>query len=259
MPTLTATDVVGSWPPRKLLTIAGLTPPVFLTVNRIVGGVRTPVRGLTNDFVGSSTTVVVDSELPFGIPVTYELIIGSDGVEDTDGPATTVLTGGKVALSDAITTVAAEVVILAHDDLVHDAEGTVFQVDGANYVVSDRIGQPTATWEFYTETTTAHDNLMTLLRECTTGVFQMRQPGGYAGVDGYYAPLTVSVRRFSQDGSDERRITAVRMAETSAWFGELLARGYTLQDVADAYTGLTLADLAGDYASLLLLAQGDFS
>jgi hypothetical protein len=39
----------------------------------------------------------------------------------------------------------------------------------------------------------------------------------------------------------------------------LLSRGYTLQDVADAYTGLTLADLAGDYATLLLLAQGDFS
>jgi hypothetical protein len=258
MPTITATDVAGSWPPRKQLTIAGLTPPVFITVNRIVGGARTPLRGLNNDFVSSSTTVVVDSELPFGLPVTYELVIGGD-VEDTDGPATTVLTGGKVALTDAITALAAEVVILAHDDLVHDAEGTVFQVDGRNYVVSDRIGQPTATWELYTESTTAHDNLMTLLAECTTGVFQMRQPGGYVGVDGYYAPLTVAVRRFSQDGSDERRITAVRMAQTSAWFEELLARGYTLQDVADAYTGLTLADLAGDYATLLLLAQGDFS
>jgi hypothetical protein len=258
MSAIAATDVVGAWPPRKLLTVTGLSGATFVTVNRIVGGARTPVRDLNFIFVGTTTTVVVDAELPFGLPVTYELI-DNDVVTDTDGPYTTTLTGGKVALTDAITALAAEVVIFAHDDLAHDAEATVFQVDGANYVVSDKIGQPTATWEFYTETTTAHDDLMTLLRECTTGVFQQRQPGGYDGVDGYYAPLSVAVRRFSQDGSDERRITAVRMAETAGWHEGMLTRGYTLQDVADAYTGQTLADLAGDYATLLLLAQGDFS
>lgn len=258
MSAITATDVAGSWPPRKLLTVTGLPGGSYVTVNRIVGGQRTPVRDLNNVLVAATTTVAVDAELPFGLPVTYELI-DAGAVTDTDGPYTATLTGGNVALSDAITAVAAEVVIFAHDDLVSDAEATVFQVDGANYVVSDRLGQPVATWEFYTETTTAHDDLMTLLGTCTTGVFQMRQPGGYAGVDGYYAPLSVATRRFSQDGSDQRRITAVRMAETSAWHVLMLARGYTLQDVADAYAGLTLADLAADYATLLLLAQGDFS
>jgi hypothetical protein len=256
--TITATDVVGVWPPRKLITVTGLTAPSYITVNRIVGGARTPLRGATNELIGSSSTVLVDAELPFGLPVTYELIEDSDPPV-TDGPATTTLPGGNVALTDATTALASEVVILAHDDLVHDAEATVFQVDGRNYVVSDKIAAPTGTWEFYTETTTAHDDLMTLLRECTSGVMQMRQPGGYAGVDGYYAPLTVSVRRFSQDGSDQRRITAVRMAETTAWHGMLVARGFTLQDVADAYAGLTLADYAADYATLLLAAQGDYS
>lgn len=257
--TITATDVAGAWPPRKLITVSGLTPPTHIIINRIVGGVRTPLRGADAELIGSTSTVLVDAELPFGLPVTYELYENLFDLADTVGPATTVLPGGKVALTDATTALAAEVVILAHDDLVHDAEATVFQVDGANYIVSDKIGKPSATWEFYTETTTAHDDLMTLLRECTAGVFQMRQPGGYAGVDGYYAPLTVAVRRFSQDGSDERRVTAVRMAETTAWSKALRARGFTLQDVADAYAGLTLADLAGDYATLLLAAQGDYS
>lgn len=256
--TVVATDVAGSWPPRKLLTITGLPGNTYVSVNRIVGGVRTVVRDLNFTWVAATTTVAVDAELPFGLPVTYELV-DTYTVVDTDGPYTATLTGGNVALSDAITGLSAEVVIFAHDDLVRDAEASVFQVDGVNYVVSDRIGQATATWEFFTETTTAYEDLITLLEQCTTGVLQMRQPGGYDGVDGYYAPLTVATRRFSQDGSDQRRIVAVRMAQTMTWHEGMLARGFTLQDVADVYTGQTLTDLAADYATLLLLAQGDFS
>jgi hypothetical protein len=258
MSTITATDVTSVWPPRKELTVAGLSGASFVQINRIVGGARTAVRGADDVFVGTTTLVLVDAELPFGVPVTYELI-EADVVQDTDGPSTTTLPGGKVALTDAITALSAEVVVLAHDDLLQDASATVFAVDGRNYVVTDPLAEWTATWEFYTETTTAKEDLDILLEQCTTGIFQMRQPGGYDGVDAYVAPLQVNTRRFSQDGSDERRVTAVRLAQCSGWAPQLEARGFTLGDIGAAYTGQTLTDLAADYASLLLLAQGDFS
>lgn len=258
MSTITASDVTSVWPPRKELTLAGLAGGTAVTVNRIVGGQRTPVRGADNVVVAATTRVLVDAELPFGLPVTYELI--EAGVtQDTDGPFTTTLPGGNVALTDAITGLAAEVVVFAHDDLVRDAEASVFNVDGRNYVVSDPLGQWSGTWEYYTETTTAKSNLDALLAGCTSGIYQRRQPGGYDGVDDYVAVLSTNTRRFSQDGSDQRRITAVREAQSSGWSSVVEARGFTLQDVADAYTGQTLADLAADYATLLLLAQGDFS
>jgi hypothetical protein len=255
---ITATDVLTVWPPRKEITLTGLDGSESVTINRIVGGARTPLRGYEDRFVGTTTRVLTDAESPFGLPVTYELLLSGTAV-DTDGPATLTLTGGNVALTDAISGLSSEVVILAHDDLVADAEATVFGIDGRNYVVGDPLGQEVGLWEFYTETTTAKTNLDALLRLCTSNILQMRQPGGYDGVDGYYSPLTMSTRRFSQDGSDQRRITAVRLAATSAWPDVLETRGFTLQDVADAYAGQTLTDLAGDYATLLLLAQGDFS
>lgn len=258
MSTLTVADVATVWPPRKQVTLAGLTGSSYVTVNRIVGGARTALRGADETFIGTTTLVLIDAEFPFGVPVTYELI--EDGVTtDTDGPTTVELPGGKVALTDAVSGLAAEVVVFAHDDLLRAGDATVFNVDGRNYVVADPLSQWQATWEFYTETTTAYDDLDALLEQCTSGIFLMRQPGGYDGVDNYVAPLSSRTRRFSQDGSDERRITAVLLAQCSGWPDTLEARGFTLQDVADAYTGQTLADLAGDYATLLLLAQGDFS
>ncbi len=258
MSTLTVTAQVGVWPPRKQLTAAALTGSSFVTINRIVGGQRTPVRGANDVFVGTSTLIVIDAELPFGLPVSYELI-EADVVTDTESAGTTSLPGGKVALTDAITGLAAEVVVLAHDPLTRTTGAAVYNVDGKNYVVADPLSQWEATWEYYTETTTALNDLTTLLEQATAGIIQQRQPGGYDGVDWYVSPQQVNTRRFSQDGSDERRVTAVQWAQCSGWPLEIEARGYNLQDVADAYTGQTLADLSADYATLLLLAQGDFS
>lgn len=258
MSAIATSDVTSVWPPRKEITLTGLTGASFVTVYRIVGGVRTAIRGADDVFIGTTTRVLVDAELPFGLPVTYELV-ESDVVQDTDGPATTTLPGGKVALTDAVTALAAEVVIFTHDPLVRDAEAAVYNVDGRNYVVSDPLGQWSGTFEFFTETDTARTDLDTLLRDCTSGIVQIRQPGGYDGVDTYAAVLSSATRRFSQDGSDQRRITAVRLAQCPGWPTALEARGFTLGDIGDAYTGQTLADIAADYATLLLLAQGDFS
>ena len=146
-------DVATVWPPRKQLTLAGLTGSSVVTVNRIVGGARTPVRGADDVLIPTTTRVLVDAELPFGVPVTYELI-ESGVVADTEGPTTVTLPGGKVALTDAVSGLAAEVVILAHDDLLRDAAATVFNVDGRNYAVTDPLSQWSGTWEYFTDTTT---------------------------------------------------------------------------------------------------------
>lgn len=254
--TVTEQDV---WPPRMLLTATGLFGGGFLTINRMVAGQRTPVRG-ANSFVmtGDTSFVVVDAELPFGVPVSYELI--ENGVTSpVEGPFTVTLAGGKVALTDAITGQACEVTILAIDDRVREAPSSVFNIDGKNRVVSGRVGQFQATIEYFTETTSAADALSNLLANCTQGIIQQRQAGGYDGVDDHLAVLAATDRRWSQDGSDPRRIWSVRVAQCDGWGANLEARGYTYQDVADAYTGLTYADLAADFASYLLLAQGDFS
>ncbi len=257
MSTLTVT-AQNVWPPRKQLTAAALTGASFVTINRIVGGARTPVRGADDVFVGTTTLIVVDAELPFGVPVSYELI--EAGVTtDTEAAGTTALPGGTVALTDAITALAAEVVVFAHDPLSRDTGAAVYNVDGRNYVVADPLSQWQGTWEYFTDTITALDDLTTLLEQATAGIIQQRQPGGYPGVDWYLSAQQVDTRRFSQDGSDPRRITAVRWAQCSGWPTTIEARGFNLQDVADAYTGQTLADLSADYATLLLLAQGDFS
>lgn len=253
--TVTEQDV---WPPRMLITANGMTGMATTTINRVVAGQRTAVRAALEVFAGTGPLVVVDAELPFGVPVSYELLDG-DTVADTEGPFTLTLVGGKVALTDAITGQASEVVILAIGDRDREAPSTVFNIDGKNRVVSARTGQYRTTVDYFTETTSAADALENLLATCTQGIIQQRQPGGYDGVDDYLAVLGVADRRFSQDGSDQRRVWSVQVAQCDGWSYGLEARGYTYQDVADVYTGLTYADLAGDFATYLELAQGEFA
>lgn len=248
----------NAWPPRVQVSATGLGN-AFFTINRIVGGARTPVRGANDEYIFPATAhVVIDDELPFGIPVSYELVEGGT-VVDTEGPNTYTLTGGNVALTDAITGLAAEVQIGAIDELDSDTSSQVFRIDGINRVVSSKISQHTTTIEYLTTTLTARDDLRALLAGCQNGTFQQRGPDPDYDCDAYYAVLRSRERRFSQDGTDPRRITAVQVAQTVAWPSVMEARGFTLQDVADAYTGLTLADYAADYATLLAAAQGDYS
>jgi len=255
---LTVTEQ-DSWPPRMLAAATGLSGAGFLTIDRIVAGQRTPVRG-ANDIVmtGDPSFVVVDAELPFGVPVSYELVENGTAAP-VQGPYTLTLPGGKVALTDAITGQASEVVILAVGDRAREAPSSVFNIDAKNRIVSGPVGQYRTTVDYFTETTSAADALANLLATCTQGIIQQRQPGGYDGVDDYLGVFGASDRRWSQDGSDQRRIWSVQVAQCDGWGANLEARGYTYQDVADVYTGLTYADLAGDYATYLLLAQGDFS
>ena len=245
----------NTWPPRVLVTVASLTIGDTVDVFRTVAGADTRIRG------GAGTTtdtawLTLDAELPFGVPVSYKVIINGVTTQTTSA-VTYTLTGGKVALSDAITGVAAEVVIGRWPEKVYDRRASLYRVGGRNVVVSGDLGQYTGDIELYVETTTAVDQVMALFASATEGVIQMRQPGGYDGVDSYVAVLGARVRRFSQDGSDQRRLIVMNVAETEPWAFVLEARRFTYQDLKDAYAGLTYANLKADYATYLALAQAE--
>lgn len=257
--TITATQQ-DVYPPRVLLTISGLTVGVdVVELRRVVNGIAGTMRDGGLDVL-STTETVVDAELPFGIPVEWQALDSLTGsVLDTAGPLTVTLPGGKVAITDAITGQAAEVVIVSWPSRERQAVATVFVIDAENIVVSGGIGQYTAGVQLFTETTAGADALEELLKHCTSGIVQVRQAGPYAGVDAYWAILGANDDRFSQDGSDERRLWTLQVAETKRWAPTLEARGYTLQDLADFYTGLTLADVDADHATLIDLAQADLA
>jgi hypothetical protein len=254
---LTATEQ-DVYPPRVLLTVTDLSLGDTVQLYRVVGGDRTAVRAGADNAVDDPSFVRIDAELPFGVPVSYVAVVNDD-FEFSTSSVTYALPGGKVVVSDAITGNAVEVVILAWPDKTYERRAAVYRVGGRNVAVVGDYGMFTGDIEFYTELTSTRDELVDLFASATEGVIQIRQPGGYDGIDSYVAVLGVTERRFSPDGSDQRRTHLVRAAETEGWAPALEATGYTLQDIADAYDGLTLADLAGDFDTLLEVAQGDFS
>lgn len=246
------------YPPRNVIAMSGLTLGDDLVVYREVSGVRTVVRGGDAGSVADTGFVTIDAELPFGVPLRYVAVVNGT-VEYTSATTTYALPGGKVVLSDAITGLAAEVAIMAAEPLVYGRDSVRMRVGGRNVVVTGPEGQAEGTYDIFTETTTALENLRDLLANATEAVVQVRQPGGYDGVDAYLAIDGASVARWSQDGSDERRVTTAQFAEVDGWADTLTARGFTYADLEAYYTGLVYTDLAGDYATYLDLAQGDFS
>lgn len=253
-----AAAVQDVWPPRVLVSVTGLTVGNAVEVYRVAGGARTLVRAGTAAAVTDPSFLRVDAELPFGVPVSYVAVVNG-ATEYATAAAAYALPGGKVAVTDAISGQAAEVVILSWPDKSRDRPASVFKVDGRNIVVSGPLAQYESDVELFTETTAAGDQLAALLADATEAVVQLRQPGGYDGVDAYLVVLGYTERRWSQDGSDPRRVWALRVAQVDAWPATLEAMGTTLQDIADAYAGLTLADIAGDYPTLLALAQADLA
>ena len=252
--TVTEQDV---YPPRVLVSVTELTIGDSVEIYRVVGGVRTLVRAGSDESVDDPSFLRVDAELPFGTPVSYIAVV--NGVEVATAAVTYTLPGGKVVMSDAITGQSAEVVIWTWPEKSYDPQASLFKVGGRNLVVSGDLGQYTATLDLYTETVSARAQVFALLEACTEGVFQIRQPGGYELVDAYFSFTGVEERRMSVDRLDERRIISVAAVEVESWAPTLEAAGFTYADLETAYTGLTYADLAGDYATYLALAQADLS
>jgi hypothetical protein len=256
-----AVQTQDSFPPRTLISVTGLTLGDDVSVYRQVAGERTLLRGGTGVDVLDPSFLVVDAELPFGVAVSYVAVVNSFA-EYATGSTAYVLTGGKVALSDAVGGAAAEAVILSWPERAYDTNSSVYRAGARNIVVSGPLGQFTSTIELFVETTSAVDNVRTVLADATSNTVQIRQAGGYDGVDCYVAVLKAAERRWSQDGSDQRRVFSLDVVEVGGWAPTLEARGFTLQDIADYYgpTG-TLADIAADgrFSTLLGLAQADFT
>jgi hypothetical protein len=244
------------WPARVLVTVSGLTVGETVTLYRSVGGIRTAVRDAADVTALDTNLVRTDAELPYGVPVTY--IAVTIDQEFTSSAVTYTLVGGKVAITDAVNGNAAEVVILAWPTKQRERKGSTYVVGGRTVVVSGPLASSSGQIELFTEYDSSRDTLYGLLEDATAGVVQLRQPGGYAGVDGYYAVVGVGEVRWSQDGSDQRRRITLDVTEVEPWATGFQSPGTTLQDIADTYTGLTLAAIATDYATLLLLAQGSF-
>jgi hypothetical protein len=245
------------YPPRVLVSVTDLTIGDAVAIYRVVSGERALVQAGSVDAVTDPSFLRIDAQLPFGVPVSY--VAEVNGVEYTTAATTYTLPGGLVVISDAIGGLAAEVRIGAWPEKAYDPQATVFKPGGRNVVVSGALGQWEGDIEFFTQTTAAAEQLRLVLATATQGIVQMRQPGGYDGVDSYYAITSYRERRFSQDGSDQKRIHIVHAVEVDGWAPALAASGFTFGDLTAAYAGLTFANLAADYATFLAVAQGDYS
>lgn len=255
-PEITAVEQ-NVWPSRILITVINLTVGDTVTIYRSVGGVRTAIRGASAVTTTDTALVLIDAEQPYGVPITYVLNVSGDDVAQTN-PLTATLAGGKVALSDAVTAASAEVVVTAWPDRTSSRVASTYVVGGRVVVVSGPLGMPASTLELFTEAASSRDNLINLITGATSGVLLIRQPGGYKGVDGYLAVLGRAERRWSQDGSDDRRLWSLDVQEVEAWASTFRATGFTYQSLANAYTGKTYQDLRNDFSTYLQVAQASY-
>lgn len=246
----------ATYPPRNLVSVTNLVIGDAVALYRVVAGQRTLVRAGSSASVTDPSFLRLDAEIPFGVPVSYVAVV--EGVEYATIGVTYTLTGGKVAVTDAVTGLAAETVIMAWPSLEYKPQSSTFRAGGRNIVVRGEMGDPSGAIDLFVETTSSLENLIGVLESATEGIVQIRQPGGYDGIDSYQAIVGATVRRFSQDGSDQRRLVELDAVEVESWAPALEAAGFTYADLEAAYTGLTYANLAGDYATYLLLAQASF-
>lgn len=263
-----ALTVQDSWPPRAQIAVTNLEDGDVVEIYRVTGGEWTAVRAGSRT-VTDPSFVVIDAEMPFGVPVTYAVLV--NGWEYDTDVTTFELLGGQVALSDAITGAVAECVIAAAGEKTYGRDSARFRAGGKNLVVMGPA--PTGgegSYELLAMTTSGADGIRWLLRNATEGIVQIRQPGislvtgePYDGIDAYLAVDQHSIRRFSQDGSDPRRIITIQFAEVDGWAPGLEARGFTLQDIAD-YFGVSgtlqdIADFNGSGGTLLDIALADWT
>lgn len=253
--TATTQDV---WPPRIQVTASGLTLGADVELYREVAGQRTLLRAGTDPAVTDTSVIRVDAEAPFGAPITYVAVV--NGIEYASAPTTVSLPGGRVALSDAITGLAAEVTIVSWSAKAYAVQSTTFQVGGRNVVV---MGAPssgaTSTMDVLVEDGDAADDLRALLAGATEGIVQVRQPGGYTDVDCYVAVTGRTEGRLTQRAASPRRVFSLTLVEVEPWAQVLEARGFTYADVETATTGLTYAQVQAQYATYLAAMLADWS
>lgn len=247
----------SAWPPRVIVEVTGLGIGDTVTLYRVVSGVRTVVRGVDGATLTDPSLVVYDAEEPFGVPYSYSIEVDGEAGVSSD-PITVVLPGGKVALSDALTGLAVEVVITAWPTRSNSRTASRFDLPGRTVIVSATRAGTDDQIEFLTETETARQQMIALLEGATSNIILMRQPGGYAGVDGYYYVTADTEARAAQSGKLERRLWTLTTTECAGWAPDLMAQGWTLADIAAVYAGRTLGDIAADFDTLLDIAVHDW-
>jgi hypothetical protein len=246
-----------TWPTRVLISLTGLTLDDTVELYRSVDGVRTAVRAGSSAGVTDSSFLKIDSELPFGVPVSYIAVI-NDGVEYQSADVVYTLAGGKVALTDSVTGLSAEVVIQAWPVKRIERRSTTFAVGGRSVVVSGGFGGFSGEITVFTETTTSAEQVEALLRSATSGTIQIRNGPGHDDIDSYVVVTSIEKTRYDEgDGADERRLWVLDAVEVESWAPALESAGYSYADLDTAYTDLTYADLDGDYATYLALAQAE--
>jgi len=259
---MTLTTLTDSYPDRIKVTVTGLTSGQLVSVTRTPAGdtTRVAVRGLDDATVTTAAVVRNDAELPFGVALTYILTV--DEV-DALSVSQIALSLAKVALSDAITGHGAEVVILAWPEKRTERSVSVFPIGGRNIVVSGDVGGFSSAIDVFVETDDSKNNVLDLIKNATSGVIQIRSDRTLTsdGVDCYVVPTAWGETRFSQDGSDERRVISMDVVESTSWGATLDAYTFSLADIAAAYPGGDLSDIAADYpgGTLLSIAIADFS
>lgn len=242
-----------SWPPRVQIAVTDVAPGDLVEIYRVVAGQWTAVRGGSVNPATDTAFLAIDAELPFGVPVSYAVYI--NGSEEITSPVTYALAGGQVALTDAITGAVAECVIGKIGPKTYGRDAAVFRVGGENLaVVGPMPDGGSGTYELLAATTAIAEGIKWLFRNATQGIVQVRQAGGtgfdgntYDGIDAYWQVLDVTDDRFSQDGSDPRRLLTVQYVEVAGWSSDLVARGFSYADMA-AYVSGTYADLAAMFA-----------
>jgi hypothetical protein len=257
-PAITAAQDSG-WPPRITLEATGLTVGQLLTIYRSQNSIRTPVRGADGVTLTDTGLVVHDGEMSYGLPVTY--IVNLNGVDvATSNTLTPSLPGGNVALSDAISGKAAEVVITAWPDKTTDRESTQFVVGGRIVVVSAPRGGFTSDIEFMTDTEDGRLDMIDLLANATSGIIMLRSAdaASYPGVDSHLFVVSDTESRAAQSGKLERRLWTLSVVESDPWAASLQTGASTYADLKNAYIGHTYADLKGDFLTYLDVAAFDW-
>lgn len=246
------------WPSRIAIAGTNIEEDDVVTLYRQVAGDRTVVRGADGATAGDTAIARIDAEQPYGAPITYVMLL-NDEEEYTASPLTATLVGGKVAISDAIAGVSAEVEITSWPDKRTERQASRFVVGGRHVAVLGQRPGFTASIEILTTTDSARENFATLLDTATQGILQIRQDGNYGGVDCYVAILNDTETRLdTTDGLDEARIWTLDVVEVDPWAATLEASGFTWQDLIDAYTGLTWQDVIDDHDAWLDVVQAEF-
>jgi len=259
-PTLAVTEF-DLFPPTVAVAVSGLTPGDDVELYRFTASQgRTLLRNGTASSVTDTGFLTVDGELPFDEPVSYIAVV-NQVAEYVSSPVTYDLPGGKAVLSDAITGLASQFVILSWPEKEYDRQATVFKVGGRNVVIVGDLGMFEGQIEIFFEAYSSTENFRELLATATEGVLQLRRPlSTYDGIDCYLSVVNARERRYSQDGTDGRRVWSLQVAEVEAWSSGQVAQAYTWQDVIDFYASAsgTWADLVSDHATWLAVQQADF-